>query len=146
MPEREGACLCQRLTERAILFSGLEVIILIPFQGELKLGSTKTQQIEFVNANDDGDQGDTENGHASIGAQQEAREVERHELLGEHEATEHGKAHGGQDVSCHAASVNHKVRNEIEQTLNGAETQIERTAQSMKYSRQPKRPMPHCAA
>ena len=43
-------------SERVILFSGLEVIVLIPFRGELGLGSAQAEQVELVDADDDGDQ------------------------------------------------------------------------------------------
>ncbi len=43
-------------SERVILFSGLEVIVLIPFRGKLGLGSAQAEQVELVDADDDGDQ------------------------------------------------------------------------------------------
>ena len=77
-------------SERVILFSGLEVIVLIPFRGELGLGSAQAEQVELVDADDDGDQGDAQDGHVGVGAQQEAQEVEGHELLGENDS-EHSR-------------------------------------------------------
>ena len=111
-----------------ILFSGLEVIVLIPFRGELGLGSAQAEQVELVDADDDGDQGDAQDGHVGVGAQQEAQEVEGHELLGEHQAAEHGEAHGRQDVGGNAATVDDEGRDEVEQALDGVGTQIEGAA------------------
>ena len=113
-------------SERVILFSGVEVIVLIPFRGELGLGSAQAEQVELVDADDDGDQGDAQDGHVGVGAQQEAQEVEGHKLLGEHQAAEHGEAHGRQDVGCNAKASKDKGRDEVEHALDGVSTQIER--------------------
>ena len=115
-------------SERVILFSGREVIVLIPFRGELGLGAAEAQQVELVDADDDGDQGDAQDGHVGVGAQQEAQEVEGHELLGEHQAAEHGEAHGGKDVGGDAATIDDKGRDKVKQALDGIGTQVEGAA------------------
>ena len=94
-------------SERVIWFSELEVIVLIPFHRKLGLGATKAQQVVLIDADDDCDQGDARTGTLAIGAQQEAQEVERHELLGKHQTAEHGEAMAG---GCWLRRQSHRGR------------------------------------
>ena len=75
-----------------------------------------------------------------------SQEVEGHELLGEHQAAEHGEAHGRQEVGGNAKASKDKGRDEVEQALDGVSTQIERQRAQQERMMIPVKPIRKCIA